>query len=391
MKTLEEAYKIIQENAVKIGTEHVPLSLSVKRVMVNGAYAETDLPPYPAAAFEGYAFRKGDVKDKLVIIETVLAGRVPAKKIGAGKCSKLMIGAQMPEGADSLVKTNDTVLDEFGKLTVVDGAEADFIQQPGELTKKGDCLIPENTIIETRHVGILASVGMHTVEVYKQPLVTVFSSGTELAEPEDILLAGQLRNSNGPQLLAQMYDIGLNGLYGGIADNDPAIMEIELSRSIENFNGIIISGGVFMGEEDFVPSILKKMGFEICFTQLEIEPGKSVLFATKGKNFCFGLSANPVSASLQYHLLVKPYLLAIMGHIQPLQSKKFILEMDIAGQNPNADNFVPVQISEECTARPVPYLGPKDLYALGKTDGFLLIPKQTGILKKGEKGRVILL
>jgi len=388
MITIQEALEILKKNIHLMHTEKIPLSSTINRVLAEDIIADIDFPPFNKSAVDGYAFSREDINENLKMVGLVRAGEPPLIKVEKGQCVKIMTGAMLPEGTDSVAMIEHTKDHGSGLISINEKSNIDNICYQGENKKKGNIVLKKGLVIEKRHIGILAACGMHTVEVYNQPLVTVFSTGTELVEPEDVLGNAQIRNSNGPQLLSQLNSMGINALYGGIADDDEVIMEVELCRSIENFDGIIISGGVSVGDYDFVPDILRKMGFEIRFHKLKVKPGKPILFAVKDKKFCFGLPGNPVSSFVQFELLVKPYLYSLMGHEYNPEMVLLEAAEDFSRKNTEFESLIPVKKDVSGKMVKVPYNGSGDVFSLAEAFGLLHFAAGVDLIKKGEMGNV---
>jgi len=388
MKSIQEAQDILVKNAKKLGKEIIPLSLSVQRVLATDVIADNDYPPFNKSIVDGYACKKEDLPGSLKIVSIIRAGKLQSNRVEKGQCIKIMTGAVVPQGADCVIRNEQVEDDGSGNIKVSETSKVDNISYLGEDKKKGEMILSKGSIISSKHVGSLASAGVHSVEVYQQPLVTVFSTGAELVEPEDIPGEGQIRNSNGAQLIAQLYSMGINGLYGGIADDDEAFMEVELARSIENFNGIIISGGVSEGDFDFVPGVLQKMGFKILFHKLKVKPGKPALFAMKNDKFCFGLPGNPVSSFVQFEILVKPYLYALMGHEYKPVYLKFRVGENISIENTTVENYIPVGLNDEGEIVKIEYNNSGHVFALNDAFGLLHVPIGTSGFKKEDWGYI---
>ena len=391
MIELHEAFQILKNNSNLLGTEKIPLSLTANRVLAEDIIAEGNYPPYNRSCILGYACKKEDLPGTLKPTAIIQAGDPETRSVGKGECMKVMSGAMIPEGADCIVTVGSVEEDTRGNIIIGDDIIFENISKEGNNKKDGELILKEGSLIKEKHIGMLASAGIHTVNVVRQPLVTVFSTGSELVEPEDIAGKGQIRNANGPQLLSQLQSMGISGLYGGITDDDTSFMEIELARSIENFDGLIITGGSSGGNTDLVPSVLKKMGFDILFYNLNINPGKPVLFAVKDNKFCFGIPGNPVSTYILFELLIKKYLYQLMGYdYTPLQLKLPVGE-DIENKESEKEAFIPVSINEKGEIIKIYFKSPDNVFAMGEISGILHIPIGISLIKKGDYGSVSML
>jgi molybdopterin molybdotransferase len=257
------------------------------------------------------------------------------------------------------------------------------IRYCGEDLKAGDCILGGGQIINPAIVASLATIGCTHPEVFTRPKVAVISTGNELVEPGMSLREGTIRNSNGPQLVAQLLQSGAEPIYMGIAPDDKEATAAMLQQAMQQADMILFSGGVSMGDFDFVPEVLVEAGFEIDFDSVAVQPGKPTLFAHKGAQFCFGLPGNPVSAYIQFELLVTPLICRMSGHT--IHTKDILLPLadDFQRSKAKRHSWIPVAIING-TIHKIRYNGSGHISALAQADGFISFPIGISHLKKGE-------
>jgi molybdopterin molybdotransferase len=245
-------------------------------------------------------------------------------------------------------------------------------------------VLKRGTRIKPQHVAILASVGATRLKVYKNPSIGVISTGDELVEPDQVPGISQIRNSNAWQIIAQVKATGAESQYYGIALDDRESTYEKISESLQNNDITILTGGVSMGEYDFVPDIMQDLGIQLKFQRIAIQPGKPTIFGVKGNKLCFGLPGNPVSSFVLFELLVRPLIAGLTGHEFTPLNIKLPMAADYSRKKSIRRSWIPVRINENSEIEPVEYHGSAHIYSLNKTVGFISIPVGETILKKGD-------
>lgn len=390
MISFEEASKIIFSGIPKAAKETVPLKRSPGRILATAIVADADMPPFSRSAMDGYACRRSDVDRPLKIIEEIPAGNFPLNPIAEGQCARIMTGAPIPEGADVVIRVEDTYVDQEGYVVIREAGANTNIRYRGEDVEQGDVLIPAGTLIRKQHVGIMATVGVGDPEVFLRPRVGVISTGSELVPLHEQPGPSQIRNSNGPQLGAQLSDLGIEANHCGIvADNEELITE-RIREAVDANDVVLISGGVSAGDYDFVPDLLSEMGFDILFHKMKVRPGKPLLFARKEDKFVFGVPGNPVSTFVQFEVLIRPFLYAWMGRSRPVSRYRMPMGRDLKLNPIPLRYFIPVLLDESGVV-PVEYHGSGHLASYIQAEGILDLPANTESLTRGELVDVILL
>ncbi|HPA86735.1 MAG TPA: molybdopterin molybdotransferase MoeA [Bacteroidales bacterium] len=384
MIEFQEAYDIVTSTEMRTGTEMIPWTSSLNRILASDVVSDMDLPPFDKAAVDGFACRKEDLDNELEILETIPAGIWPSRKIGRNQCSRIMTGAPVPEGADCVLMVEDTIITPSGKVRLTIPFRKENMAFRGEDAGKGDVLLGSGRLISPQDIAVMASAGQVNVVVSKKVRIGVASSGSELVEPEKVPAPSQIRNSNSSQLMAQIERTGAEGKYYGIApDDEEQTFEI-VERAIAENDIMIITGGVSMGDFDFVPSVLDRAGVKILFSRVAVQPGKPTTFGLHPDTAVFGLPGNPVSSFLQFELLVRPLVYKMMGHDwKPLE---FSMPMRERFERKFADRlaFIPVRITGGGAVIPVEYHGSAHISALPGADGIIAMPVGKNILERGE-------
>ena len=377
------ALNIMQENAKTLGTEKVSLNNSLNRVLAENIYSDMNMPPFDKSAMDGYACRKQDLENELEVLEIIGAGYEPNFVIGENQCSKIMTGAKVPKGADTVIVIEAVQELNNGKIKYRLKESKSNICYIGEDVKPNDLLIDKNIKIKSKHIPILASVGKTEIKVYKLPKIAIISTGDELVEPHQTPKSSQIRNTNAYQLVAQVKELGIDAKYIGIAkDNKESTSEL-LNQAIAYADLIIISGAVSVGDFDFVPQVLMEKNFDFLFHGVATKPGKRTLFGVNENQWVIGVPGNPVSSFIQFQMLIKPFINKLMGYHQKFDDLKLEMGEDFKRKNAKRLSFEPVAIINNKIER-VKYNGSANITALVDADAVMLVPKGINEIKKGE-------
>jgi len=384
MLTFEEALQIAINQASSLGTELVSFEECPGRVLAADILSDLNMPPFNKSAMDGFACRREDIGKDLKVVEVVRAGVAPVRSIGPGECAQIMTGAIVPEGADTVLKVEET--EEAGEAAIRFNGQKTAVNicYTGEDIRIGEVVIDAGTLMKTQHVPILASVGAVMVEVYRFPGIGILATGTELVEPGEVPQISQIRNSNAYQMISQLSTMGIDADYFGIAPDDEAETEDIIRRALESEDILIMSGGVSMGEFDFVPRVLEKIGVKIHYNKLAIQPGKPTLFASGKGKFVFGLPGNPVSSYLTLEFLVKPFIYACMNLSWSGAEFKMKLGSPIQRKNAHRLGWIPVALEKDGSVRPVDYHGSAHINSLRDAFGVVTVPIGVNNINEGD-------
>lgn len=384
MIQFEDALRIVLGSPVRSGTEQVDLGRSLFRVLAEDVQSDIQMPPFNKSAVDGYACRKSDLAEVLKVIEVIPAGRVPQKSIARNQCAKIMTGAPVPEGADSVIMVEDVEELESGCIRYKKDLVKNNICLKGEDIQAGEVVIPENTLIQPQHIAVMATAGCVSPLVYKQVRVGVISTGDELVEPGVKPGLSQIRNSNAYQLLAQVEKIGALPDYIGIALDTEVSTREKIQQGFANNDVVLLTGGVSMGDFDHVPKVLKELGVDLKFKSIAVQPGRPTVFGTTDNKYIFGLPGNPVSSFVQFELLVKPLVYNLSGYKYRPLTLKMPMAVTYTRKRSTRLSWLPAQINQVGEVVPIDYHGSAHINALTLADGLISIAIGEKELKKGE-------
>ncbi|XP_053330831.1 gephyrin isoform X6 [Spea bombifrons] len=330
LTSMDKAFITVLEMTPVLGTEIINYRDGMGRVLAQEVYAKDNLPPFPASVKDGYAVRAADGPGDRFIIGESQAGEQPTQTVMPGQVMRVTTGAPIPCGADAVVQVEDTELiresddgtEELEVRILVQARPGQDIRPIGHDIKRGECILAKGTHMGPSEIGLLATVGVTEVEVHKFPVVAVMSTGNELLNPEDDLLPGKIRDSNRSTLLATIQEHGYPTINLGIVGDNPDDLLNALNEGISRADVIITSGGVSMGEKDYLKQVLDiDLHAQIHFGRVFMKPGLPTTFATLDidgvRKIIFALPGNPVSAVVTCNLFVVPALRKMQGILDP--------------------------------------------------------------------------
>jgi molybdopterin molybdotransferase len=320
MISVEKALTTILKHFRPLGLESVNLLDARGRVIGENVVAPRNIPSAANSAMDGYAVCHADVKRAsknnpvtLKIIENIPAGRIARKTINRGEAARIMTGAVIPKGADTVVRQEDTKKDGQ-TVTVFSGAKkGENIRLAGEDVRKGRRVIRKGDVLRPAHIGMLAALGKASVNVYQKPRVAIMSTGDELVDIKTNPGPGKIVNSNSYSLAAQVLECGAIPVMLGIARDKKSDLEKKFKQALRA-DVIISSGGVSVGDFDFVKNVMGDIGNAMHFWQVAMRPGKPLAFGAIEGVPLFGLPGNPVSAMVSFEQFVRPSLLKMLGY-----------------------------------------------------------------------------
>ena len=382
MIKLNQAMEIINKQTPSVKLETVKTENSLGRLLPKALTSTIESPPFSKAAMDGYAVQSTDTSREFTILETIGAGETPSETVQQGECVKIMTGAMMPEGADKVIRVeyterNGTV------MTIKQNERGTNVISRAENLKIGDPVLSPG-IIGAKELGIIASLGLSEIEVVKKPVMGVITTGSELKNPGEKLQSGEIYNSNGFQMCAQITENGGIPKYYGIVKDDRISLSNTIKDALKNCDVLLLSGGVSKGEFDYVPEILQENGVETLFHRVAIKPGRPTFFGKNKDTYIFGLPGNPVSSFVVFEVMVKSLLYRMAGLEYKPMLFKGTLSKTLHRKDTERTEFYPV-IIEGNIIRPIKYLGSSHLNALADANGLLSIGMGTEELKEGEQ------
>ncbi|XP_042193845.1 gephyrin isoform X5 [Callorhinchus milii] len=330
LTSMDKAFITVLEMTPVLGTEIINYRDGMGRVLAQDVFAKDNLPPFPASVKDGYAVRAADGPGDRFIIGESQAGEQPTQTVMPGQVMRVTTGAPIPCGADAVVQIEDTELiresddgtEELEVRILTQARPGQDIRPIGHDIKRGECVLAKGTHMGPSEIGLLATVGVTEVEVHKFPVVAVMSTGNELLNPEDELTPGKIRDSNRSTLLATIQEHGYPTINLGIVGDNPDDLLNALNEGISRADVIITSGGVSMGEKDYLKQVLDiDLHAQIHFGRVFMKPGLPTTFATLDidgiRKIIFALPGNPVSAVVTCNLFVIPALRKMQGILDP--------------------------------------------------------------------------
>ena len=374
-----------------MGTESVRIEDALDRVLADSAIAAGPIPPFPNSAMDGFAVRASDIASTpvtLLVNEDVPAGTVPTMVVGPGTATRIMTGAPMPGGADTVVPVEETQPDTADSVTIVVGVPIGANVRPagGDIVA-GEVVVAAGTRLSARDLGSLASIGVAPV-VSRQPVVALMSTGDEVVEYTiRDLEPGKIRDTNRAVLRGVLEDLRIPYVDMGIIGDDVEELREAYLHAADIGDAIISSGGVSMGDFDFVKQILRESG-SVEFWEVAMQPGKPFAFGHVGGVPLFGLPGNPVSAFVSFEQFVRPALLAMMGATKMFRpSIQGVMGEDVS-TNDEKDVFVRVMLAPDADGSFVALKaggqGSNVLSALANSDAFAVVPVGVGSLSAGD-------
>jgi len=389
----EDALSEILLHAKKTGTEKISVIESSGRFLSSDIIADINIPSFDNSAMDGYAVMHDDLKNasrdfpvKLIVIDEIKAGDDFSKsKLKAGCAIRIMTGAGIPSGADSVIQVEDTFESEGNVFVSRSVSRHENIRFAGEDIQSGKKVFSMGCRIGSAELGLLVSIGLRNVEVHRRPLVKILSTGDEIADMEKSLKPGMIRNSNAYTLMSEVSKCGAVHDYLGIARDDRD--EIR-NKIIGGLTGdiIITSGGVSMGQYDFVREALVEAGFSIIIENIMMKPGKPLVFGVKDNILFFGLPGNPVSTMISFMEFVRPAILKMMGAIRISKPVVKAILAEPVSKKAGRRHFIRAVFFIKNGALHVSTTGPQGsgiLKSMSDANCLIILPEESGDIEEG--------
>ncbi|WP_020167646.1 MULTISPECIES: molybdopterin molybdotransferase MoeA [Methylotenera] len=301
-----------------IETEQLAVMHSLGRVLAADIVSPSNVPNHDNSAMDGYAFKFIDANERLTIIGTAFAGRPFEQEVNAGECVKIMTGAVIPKGADTVVMQERISLAD-GKITLTDATSITHganVRLAGEDLQLDQTVLAKGHLLRPADLGLIASLGIGKVHVFRQLKVAFFSTGDELISVGKPLASGQIYDSNRYTLFGMLSRLGVVISDLGVVPDDPALLEFTLLKAASENDVVITSGGVSVGEADYMKDLLTKHG-QVLFWKINMKPGRPLAYGKIGNNgreaHYFGLPGNPVATMVTFYQFVREALITLMG------------------------------------------------------------------------------
>lgn len=380
MKPLPGVQSHILDAVKRLAPARVGIRECLGLVLAEDVVAGHDLPPFANSAMDGFAVRAADVADVpavLRITEEVPAGAVPTTRVEPGTAVKIMTGAPIPDGADAVVKVEDTETVESDVRIMATTPAGTAVRPAGGDVAAGTMVVEAGTRLGPAHLGVLASLGVAWPNVSRRPVVAIMSTGDEVLPPETTVLApGAIRDANRFLIRGLLEELGAVVIDRGIVPDDPAVLRRVLGHAAQEADVVISSGGVSMGDHDVVKQVFAGAG-EVDFHRVAMQPAKPLGFGTIGGTPFFGLPGNPVSVVVAFEQFARPAILHMMGARRLFRPRVTGVLLDSVRTDPAKAVFLRVETTYgEATwhARLSGGQSSNVLSALAAADAFAVVP-----------------
>ena len=388
---MDEAQRLILERVRPLPAQRVSIEAAAGRVLAEPAAAVVDLPPFASSAMDGFALHASDTPGTLPVVARIAAGRPVERELREGEAMGIATGGVIPAGADAVIPI-EYVVDHDNSIEIADpvGPGANVRPRGGDV-RAGETVAEAGVLLGPAQLGALAAAGIAEVACGAQPRAALLATGTELRRPGEPLAPGEVYEANGLILAAQLTSAGaLVERLAPVAD-DEDVHRDALARGLEH-DLLVTSGGVSVGPHDLVRRIEGELGVEEVFWRVAVKPGKPVSFGVRGSTLVFGLPGNPVSSLVGFELFVRPAVLALQGHGDPLpRFEPGRLGADTK-LNPDRDELVRARTRLEDGAVVLDPLGGQESHMIARAagaDALVLFPRGHGELAAGAPVRYL--
>jgi molybdopterin molybdotransferase len=400
MLPVQEAIRIVEEQTARLPPQRVALGDAMGRVLAEDVFADSDLPPFNRAQMDGYAVRASDTTSapvRLRLVGESAAGRGWHETLSAGEAVRIMTGAPVPAGADSVQKVEVTRELSDDRGTSVEITEAtvpgQFIVERASEIRSGERVLRAGDFLNAARMAALASFGYAEVTVGARPRVSVLATGTELVAVHEKPGRDQIRDSNS-------YSLGAYAALAGavverlpLAGDDLESLEREIAVAASLSDALILSGGVSMGAYDFTKAALHALGAELFFERVALRPGKPTVFARLGRTLVFGLPGNPVSVSVTFNLFARTALRAMQGAREAaLAEERAVLSRPVKGAT-ERESYLPARLLTDeggrLLAEPLKWGGSSDFVAFAEATALIIVPQGVRALDTGTTTRIV--
>ena len=395
MRSPGEAARTILAALRPLSVERLRLNRALDRVLAEDITSPIDLPPWTNSAMDGYAIRSGDVDAgtgpvELRVVEEIRAGRFPTRTLRAGECARIFTGAPLPEGADGVIRQEDTDVPEPGRVRINDLRDVGHnARRRGEDIARGTVVLTKGTALGPAQLGVLASIAQREVPVHRTPTVAIMGSGDEIVDlnrREAILAGKKIASSNTYTVVANLHRAGALPRDLGIARDDPADLRRKLERA-EGADLLVTTAGVSVGEHDYQRLVFESMGGRLGFWRIAMRPGAPVGFGHLGSVPWIGLPGNPVSTMVTFELFVRPAIRKLQGHTLPFRRAVPVEVAERLHYPPKLTHFLRAVVTFEDGRPRARLTGPQGsgiLTSMARANALLIVPADRDTVETGE-------
>ncbi len=401
MIRVSEARRIILENVDLLGKEVVGLDEGLFRVLAESVFARRNVPPQDNSAMDGFALTSlaaegasADAPVSLPVVRTIRAGDLAGPPIMETEAVRIMTGAPIPGGVDTVVQVEDTYVEAENLFLTKPVKKGANIRRSGEDIKTLEEILPAGRPLRPADLGLVASQGIAQIRVYRRPEVAILATGDEVVSLGEVPHEAQIFSSNSHTLSALVRECGAIPRQLGIALDEPDHLAAMIEEGLQS-DVLVTTGGISMGDYDYLKDVFGKVGVEVLFWKVAQKPGKPMTFGVRRSKPVFALPGNPVSATLSFELYVRPALRKMMGHTRLFRpTVRAVLEQDIK-KKPGRRNFIRgiVERKEDGVlyAQTTGEQGSGILRSMSAANGIIVLPEDTGGARAGERVEVYLI
>ena len=403
MITYKEALEKVLKNSIKSKKVKVHILDSLNFVLAMDIIAKDDIPVNDNSSMDGFAVISGNLKGaskenpiSLRLYDyDIFAGQFNKITIENGRCIKIMTGAPIPSGCDCVVKKEDVEIKGDAVFFVKEHSYFENIRRKGEDIKAGRVVFKTGTIISPAAVGVMASLGIKEVLIYKPPIIGIISTGSELVDKDMELSFGKVRDSNSYSLASQINEANAQFIRYGIIRDDKDKLKEAIKKAAYECDLVLISGGVSVGDYDYIKEILNKSGAKEIFWGVKQKPGKPLAFYEFNEKPIFGLPGNPVSVMVCFELYVRPLIRKLMGYKNLFRNEVSARAMHSFRHDPGRAEFVRVKLAKDkegnYTVDVTGEQGSGILTSMAEADGIAIIDENKKEIREGEILRVFII
>jgi molybdopterin molybdotransferase len=395
MLSVEEARDTILANATLLAPETMPLDDAAGLVLAQDVMAWGNVPPFANSAMDGFAVRSDDIAQaseahpvRLHILEDIPAGHVATGVVSPGTAMRIMTGAPLPGGADTVVHVEVTRVEGSDVLILLALKRGWNVREAGEDMQDGAIVLPAGTVLRPAEIGVCAAAGHAAVSVIRRARVAVLTTGNELVDAASRPGPGQIRDANAHSLGAQVAALGALPVVVARVPDTPDAVRSALQQMLRDTDVVLTNGGISVGDYDFVKDVLEHMGAQLVFWRVKQKPGKPMAFWTLGDKRIIGLPGNPVSCMVCVEEYVRPLVRAMMGHVllhRPVRTCALDSGYDKSGDTGRL-HFVRVHVTDdrgELHASVAGAQGSGILTSMARANGIALIPEDVNLVERG--------
>ncbi len=385
MISLDEALQKIDEAVTPLPPKKVPLLRAVGCCLSEEITAEFNVPDFASSAMDGIALAHsdliaGELPVKLIIQGVIPAGKPASEPLKPEHAFRIMTGAPLPEGADTVIKVEELQFEGDSVVISALPGHGDHVRPVGNDIQVGEVVFPAGYSVKPLDAGIFASLGLTEISVYPRPSITVLATGSEIRSPGEDLQPGQIYNSNDTTLRSLLKANGFSNVnHESPVIDKPEVLTPVLKRLCKENDVVITSGAVSAGKFDFIPEVVAQLGGKLLFHKVAIKPGKPTLIARIGECWLLALPGNPVSVAVTYHLYGKRLLSRLSGHTKSKQREKANLTkpLSVGGNRFQVAGAFLKRRDGKLFAEPVTRYSSGRLSSIRGIDGFIFVPGGT--------------